>query len=154
MLTITPVQTRTIREATADDLPRVVEMGRDFLQASTYRTLYAENTTQMGLLAMRLILDPQSAILLAMHDDRAVGMIGLIAYRHFISDEPIAGEVFYWVDEGSRGAGVRLLRAAERWAREHGALAIQMIAPDDRAERLYTALGYQPVERTFQRSLL
>lgn len=153
MMTITPVQTRTIREATAADLPRILEMGRDFLRASLYRDFFAENPDQMTTLAMRLMREPMSAILLALHDDRPVGMLGLVCYRHFISDEPIAGEVFYWVDAAARGIGVRLLRAAERWAHDHGATAMQMIAPDPRAEQLYSALGYRPVERTFQRSL-
>ena len=65
----------------------------------------------------------------------------------------MAGEVVYWVDEDARGAGVRLLKAAEAWGRAHGAAFMQMISPNPRVDTFYERMGYAPVERTFQRAL-
>ncbi len=142
-----------VRVATADDLPRIVSMGQHFLRSSRYAELFDENPAQMRALALRLIDGPANALLVLERGDLLMGMIGLVAYDHFISGTRIAGEVFYWVEPEARGSGLRLLRAAEPWAREQGARSLQMISPDDRTDRLYQRLGYLPVERTFQRSV-
>ncbi|KKL26893.1 hypothetical protein LCGC14_2390670, partial [marine sediment metagenome] len=39
-----------IREATPDDIPRLVEMGRRFVSESSYKEVISENPEQMGLL--------------------------------------------------------------------------------------------------------
>jgi GNAT superfamily N-acetyltransferase len=143
----------TIRPGTAEDLPAIVAMGRDFLAASPYAPHFAENQVQMQALATQLIAADTAAILVAEQDGAIVGMLGIIASPHFISGEMTAGEVFWWVDPAHRGGGVRLLRAAEAWAQARGAVAMQMIAPNDRVGEFYERVGYQPIERTFIRRL-
>jgi GNAT superfamily N-acetyltransferase len=143
----------TIRPAVLEDVPALVEMGMQFLRSSGYGYLYAENEPQMEALARHLIEGPSSDFLVVECGSGLVGMIGLTAQPHFISGRLIAGEVVYWVEEGARGAGVRLLKAAEQWARDHGAEWMQMVSPTPRVDAFYTRLGYVPVERTFQKAL-
>ncbi len=145
-----------IRPAVLEDVPRLVELGCAFLRTSPYRLTFAENPEQMAALATLLITGASSVVLVAAHADDLLGMIGLTAVPHFLSGEMMAGEVFFFIDEGARGSlGVRLLRAAERWALGRGAVAMQMIAPvhSPRVEAFYTALAYEPIERTFLRGL-
>lgn len=143
----------TIRPAVTEDVPRIVEMGLTFLRESSYRSIFLENAQQVATLAERLIGSENGDVLLIERGDSIVGMIGLLAFEHFISGQRAASEVVYWVDPSSRGCGVRLLRAAEAWAKAHGALMMQMISPSERVDTLYERLGYVPVERIFQRAL-
>lgn len=143
----------TIRPAVIADVPRIVEMGLTFLRESSYRSVFLENAQQVAALAERLIGSENGDVLLVQDRETIVGMIGMIAFEHFISGQRTASEVVYWVDASSRGCGVRLLRAAEAWAKAHGATLMQMISPTERVDTLYARLGYAPVERIFQRSL-
>ena len=144
----------TTRLATLADVARIVEMGRRFLGDSSYAHVYLENVEQLSALAFRVINSADGDVLLALDaTDHIVGMIAMIAFDHFISGQRAAGEVVYWVEPDARGCGVRLLKAAESWAKAHGAVQMQMVSPTERVDRLYERLGYQPVERIFQRAL-
>lgn len=142
-----------IRPATEADVPDIVAMGLAFLRESSYHATFAENAEQMAATARRLIASADGDLLLLERRGIVLGMLGLIAYDHFISAQRVAGEVVFWVDATARGNGVALLRAAERWAVAHGAVSMQMISPSARVDALYQRLGYAPIERTFQRAL-
>ncbi len=142
----------SVRQATLLDVPRIVEMGTEFLRESDYRLTYLENPAQIDTLA-RHVISGSGVVFLLEKADRVVGMIALIAYDHFISGQRVVGEVVYWVESSARGLGLRLLRAAEAWAKAQGAVFIQMISPSQRTDALYARCGYQPIERTFQRAL-
>jgi GNAT superfamily N-acetyltransferase len=142
-----------IREAIIDDIPALVAMGLSFIRGSNYRHFVAENPRQLSALAAQMIANPDAVILLAERDGVALGMIGVIAYDHFVSGTRIAGEIMFWTDPAARGLGLRLLRAAEAWATGRGAEAMHMISPDPRVDTLYERMGYRAVERTFQRNL-
>ncbi len=143
----------SVRAATLLDVPRIVEMGAEFLRDSDYRATYIENPQQVDALARHIITSEHGVVFLVERASRVVGMIALIAYDHFISGQRVVGEVVYWVEAASRGLGLRLLRQAEAWAKAEHAVTIQMISPSPRVDALYTRLGYAPVERTFQRAL-
>jgi GNAT superfamily N-acetyltransferase len=142
-----------IRLATLSDVDAIVAMGLAFLRQSDYRTHIAENPDQMRVLAHHLLNSPDGAFFVADHDGRLVGVLGIIAYAHHMSGERTAGELVWWVDPAKRGIGLRLLKAAEQWAKDQGAVTLQMIAPTEDVERLYTRLGFSPVERTYQRRI-
>ena len=160
-LALAPCNTTTritcIRSARETDLDRIVEMGRRFLASTSYRDVIADNPSQMARLATGLLDHAQGTILVAERVTspdplpQVVGMIGLFAFEHPIAGERIAGELFWWVEPAHRGIGLRLLRAAEQWAHDHGATALQMIAPTPDVERLYERLGYARVEVHYQR---
>lgn len=146
-MTIRPV----IRPATLADVPRLVAMGRQQI-AATYGGAVANEAAALEALATQLVTTPTAACFVADQDGTVVGMIGLVGYAHHLSGVPTAGEVMWWVDPAARGAGLALLRRAERWAAETGARVIQMVAPATHARvgRLYERRGYQAVETTYQ----
>ena len=138
-----------IRQATVEDIPRMVEMGRKFRQESTYSAYLADNPAKMAELGERLLA--VDGILVSEHDGVITAMLGYVIHDHFISGEKFAGEVFWWAER--RGDGLDLLREMERRARAAGAKYIQMIAPTKRVERIYTILKFAFVESTYQRAL-
>lgn len=142
-----------IREATRADVPRLVEMGQRFLQSTPYRHVLDDNPSAMEAMASLLVTSPDGVVLVA-DADGLTGMIGLLICAHHISAERMANEVFWWVEPETRGTfGLRLLRAAEMWARGHGAVRMQMVAPDTSVGKIYERFGYAPVEIAYQRRL-
>jgi GNAT superfamily N-acetyltransferase len=142
-----------IRDAAHDDLDAIVAMGRRFLAETDYRDRISENPAQMRVIAERLIDVDEGALLVSDRDGALTGMIGLFVFRHPISDEVFATELFWWVEPEHRGQGIRLLRRAEAWAADKGAKALQMIAPTPQVARVYAALGYAHIEDSYQREL-
>ena len=142
------------RPATLMDVEGIVGMGRRFMAQTVYRGKLADNPAQLRALATHLIESVDGDVIVAEDDSGLVGMIAVLAYTHHMSGERIAGEVAWWVEPTRRGIGIRLLKDAERWAREKGATHLQMIAPSNDVEALYERLGYEPVERTYQRRLM
>jgi hypothetical protein len=145
-----------IRAATLADVPRLVAMGRAFLATPPYAGLFADDPEQLAATVTALITGALSTVLVVERGDSVVGMIGLLATPHFLTRQILAGEVMWWIEPAARGsAGVRLLKAGERWAAERGAVAIQLIHPitAPRVGQLYTALGYVPLEQSYIRRL-
>lgn len=140
-----------IRTATREDIPRIVEMGLRFHRESTYRNHLSSNPEQIGLLAEKVMT---SGICLVSEQNGVVcGMIGVVLFPHFISGELIAGEVAWWVEPEHRGSGLKLMREAERRAREAGATKMQMIAPNAHVAAVYERLSYEFVESAYQKTL-
>jgi GNAT superfamily N-acetyltransferase len=128
-------------------------MGERFLTQTVYRGRVTVNPSQMASLVEMLIEAEAGAIFVSERDGEVVGMIGLLAFVHPIAGEPTVSELFWWVEPTQRGCGVRLLKRAEQWARDKGALKLFMIAPTADVGQLYERLGYESLETTYQRAL-
>lgn len=142
----------TIREATTADVDALVAMGERFLGSVYARKIHA-NADALRALSVGLLASPDAVIYVAELAGAVVGMMGLMRYTHPMSGELTASEVMWWVDPERRGSGVRLFRVGEAWATQSGVTVIQMIAPSPEVERFYERVGYEPVERTYQRRL-
>lgn len=145
-----------IREATTDDLARIVAMGRRFRQETVYAQHVEENPGQMEATAMSLLASVTGVIAVAEQDGAIVGMLGAGLFTHPMSGVLFAGELFLWVEPEARGLGglgVRLLKWVEQWARDRGAMTMQMVAPTADVEALYDRMGYDRVEVTYQKGL-
>jgi GNAT superfamily N-acetyltransferase len=142
-----------IREATTADVPRLVAMGTRFLSETVYRGRMTVTPVQMADTVHMLLASPAGTVFVAERDGNLVGMIGLLFYTQTISGEATVAELFWWVEPEHRGNGVRLLKRAEKWAVERGATAMHMVAPTPDVGALYTALGYELIESTYQRTL-
>lgn len=144
-----------IREATLTDVDGLVRMGLQMRASTSYAATVAENPAQMRKSAIDLIT--QLGVVFVAEDHGAlVGMIGLVAFDHFISGVPTVSEAFFWVDPEYRGSvGVRLLKAALAWATDHGAKKLQMIQPmgEARVGALYEALGFARIEVAWELTL-
>lgn len=145
-----------MRPATLADVEAIVAMGERFRSQTAYATTIAHSPESMRTFTTRMVSGDDSLVLVA--DDPTtgalVGMISVLLYTHHLSGVRQAHEVVWWVDPDARGSlGVRLLRDAEQWARDHGAATLDLIAPSPRSEALYDRLGYTPVERLYTRRL-
>jgi RimJ/RimL family protein N-acetyltransferase len=148
MVTSLGAQT-VIRAATAADLATCVEMGVRFGR-EVYAGKVAVDADTILALGVRLL--EQGTILVAEKDRAPIGMLGLIVLPHLFSGQPHCSEVFWWVDPDHRGCGLRLLRAGEAWAWDHGATSFHVSAPDLRVGALYERLGYTKVETAYLRT--
>ena len=144
-----------IRLALHGDIPRAVAMGRRFIAETSYRGGMADNPDRLAETAARLIDGEDSALFVADESDTIIGMIGVYTYTHPYSGERFATELFWWVDPEKRGTGVRLLRAAEAWARTQGVRSLQVVAPrsNERLGAIYERLGYTRLETCYQREI-
>jgi GNAT superfamily N-acetyltransferase len=142
-----------IREATLADLPRLVEMGVRFIAQTAYAELVQADPERMQSIAEGVLEASNGTVFVSEHDGTITGMIGVLVYPHPFSNEPTGFDLFWWVEPEARGHGVRLMRAAEAWAKARGATKMQMVAPSPRVEELYARLGYRPIEVAYQRSL-
>lgn len=146
-------ETSVVREATVEDIDRIVTMGRRFLAETEYREVMAGDPVRMAETVRDLIAGDRGLLLVLDGDEGLRGMIGVFAFEHPISGAVVASELFWWVEPETRGDGLKLLRGAERWARGVGASVLQMIAPNEKVARLYQAFGYVKVETLFQMRL-
>ncbi len=143
-----------IRRATSDDLPRIVEMGSHFIQASRYREIIVESPHNMEQTVQWLLASEDNTIFVAAIDGRVQGMLGLATSNHPLSGQRVAYEMFWWVEPAHRGrVGFRLLSAAEHWARASGCHDLHVVAPTPDVERLYDRLGYTRVEVSYAKRL-
>lgn len=144
-----------IREAIAGDVPALVEAGSRFHASTVYSSLIPYSPDSVEQMGLQLVAGPDSTIWVCEIDSQLVGMLGLAIFDHPITGIRTAGELFWWVDPLHRGSlGVRLLRAAERWATNKGAKILNMIAPTQEVERLYSVLRYTKVEVNYQKVLV
>jgi GNAT superfamily N-acetyltransferase len=145
----------TIREATAQDVPDLVQLGLRFRASTSYADLLAENADQMRQTAERLITQDDGVVFVSEDAGGDVtGMIGCLVFVHHLSGAVTCGEVFLYVIPEARGHGARLIKQAEQWARNHDATTIQMIAPvSTEVGVLYTRLGYRAIEVAWQKPL-
>lgn len=138
-----------IREATEADLDALVQLGKDFNESTPYSGELVVNAEKHRAIGAHLITSRTGALLMAEVSGRAAGMIGVAVFPHVLSDELTMAELFFFVDPKHRGSvGVRLLKAAEKWAVEKGAVMLQMTQPiwAERVGGLYEALGYHQLE--------
>ena len=137
-----------LREATLEDVPRLVELARIFRQSTNYQSIIRENVDALTATAARLVAGPDSTVIVATVKDYVVGMIGLLAFPHHASGDRTVSELFFWVQPEHRGCGKQLLAEAEGWARREGATTIQLLCPYDTPEvgSFYFRAGYAPIE--------
>lgn len=142
-----------IRRAEPRDVPGIVAMGLRFAAESDYGSKLPVVPDVIARTVARVATSDEGLLLVSESEESLTGMIALVLYEHPFSGERFASELVWWVEPEARGVGVRLLRAAEEWARGSGAGRMQMIAPNERVGALYDRLGYSKLETTYQRSL-
>lgn len=145
-----------IRRARSADVPTIVVLGIRFITESPFRGLIIPDPDNLRAIVDALLAHGYVAVA-----ERApfgvVGIFGAQLQVHPMSGEVVATEVVWYVDPAHRrsSAGGRLLAAAERWAREAGAVRVQMIQPagNDRLADHYRRRGYVEVETVWQKNL-
>lgn len=135
-----------IREAVAGDIPRIVEMGREFHALSPWRAVPFDPEA-VAAFAARLI---EGGVIL-ISDTGMLG--GVLSPLYFNPAHAIAVEMFWW----AKGGGGALREAFEAWASERGAWAGQMgVLGNEHAEAMGQMLqrhGYRLVESGYMKEL-
>lgn len=142
-----------IRAATLSDIGQLVALGCQFMVESGYSRHLAVNPVAQGEIAKMLIAAPHGRVLVDERQGRVVGMIGVVATHHPHSGDKVMSELFWYVQPGHRGAGVKLLLKAEQWGQENGIQKSLVVAPNDEVCALYERLGYEKLETQFIKSL-
>lgn len=138
-----------IRDAAYDDIPALVEMGKEFVAMSPHRGMGAFDAQAVERMFAFLIDEPVG--LLLVNGDGFIG--GVLQPVYFCPDKIMAEEHFWWARKGGRD----LLRAFEKKAREMGASFVSMstLINDraDIAQRIVTRMGFEPIERRYLKEL-
>ena len=106
----------------------------------------------------RALLMTGRACLLAIEREGVLdGGLGGILYPDPNDGVTVATEMFWYVRQGHRGQGLRLLRAFEQWSRGQGARRIIMVhlltLQPEELRRLYRRLGYHDAEVHYLKEL-
>lgn len=142
-----------IRDATPDDIPRLIEMGSRFVRETVYASRLVIDPAALTRTFGLLMSSDVGALFVSEKDGTVTGMIGLLVFEHPFTGELAAHELFWWVEPEHRGQGLRLLRHAEQWAREAGAHHVHMVAPTRQVEQVYQRLGYTYLEAAYSKPL-
>jgi GNAT superfamily N-acetyltransferase len=149
------MQKTTIRTARIEDLPRCETFAREFYAASQFlnkldMSRFVSNWTQW-------LESGIGVMFLAEENGEIIGGLGGVKHPEPYSGELIASEFFWFVRQAHRGAGLRLYKAFESWAREQGCSYIRMVhlldSMPEKLNRVYERLGFQPVEVHFQKEI-
>ena len=143
----------SLRLAEAYDYDEVIRMARAFHQASPYSGLSFDEDKCKKLFDGYLQGDKKSLVIILACDETPYGMI--IGHCHELpfSNDRVAMELAWWVDEGSRGKRESLLlfKAYEDWTLRVGAKIMSMAMLDDvtNLSSFYEKQGYRPAERHY-----
>jgi GNAT superfamily N-acetyltransferase len=151
-----------VRAAEVEDLPAIMDMGRQFFDQAWKGIFDWDETSVFDTLAG---LMSRGILLVAVEDATkkgwglyprfvVVGMIGgTLAPMYFDKSTLIAQELFWWVQPGCRGSGLKLFKAFEQEARKRGADVVAMNGVESiRGEtvgRFYEREGFVCTERTY-----
>jgi GNAT superfamily N-acetyltransferase len=143
-----------IREIAIDELGRVEEAALAF-----YASCFLNH---FSLAKFREIwtkfLELEAGVIFAADSDGEItGAIGGLVHPEIYGERIIAEEFFWFIREGFRGEGVRLYRRFEQWARERGAVEIQMVhlfdSMPEKLAKFYLHTGFEPVEMRYRKAL-
>ncbi len=149
----------TIRRAAAVEKDQLVALALQFLSLPPYCDFPLAHGTRETIGALVDLFESmgeKAAIFVAADEAVVVGLFAVIELPHVIAGIPYAEELIWFVEPTARGglAGVRLLEAAEAWARTRGLTTIKMVAPyPSRVGRFYLKRGYRVLETTYVKSL-
>lgn len=139
-----------IRSATADDLPALVAMGRKFHASSTWSAIPFSDERFSAAVVAQIAGDGTYLV-----NDTLTGMIGMVCGPvYFAEDVTVAQETAWWCEDPK--TALKLLAAAEEWARGAGAQYVCMVRLEGVTPRLaayYERRGYRPTEHVYLKGL-
>lgn len=146
-----------VRQATQDDVPRIVEMSAKFYETTSYARWAPFNPDTVHDLAANLA--ENHVMLVAEEGGQLVGMVGLFVAAFMFNGDIIAAyEVVWWVDPEAQGqgAGKALLGAIEPACAARGCRTVQMVhlaSSPPQAAAIYERMDYRHTESSYTKTL-
>jgi GNAT superfamily N-acetyltransferase len=145
-----------VRKAIEADLPQYVKLAQSFHMASPMHGSIDFDAQGYSKFYLASLKNDTVGIWLAEIDGEIVGICGALVYPlYFNPSALVVQELWWWLTPKSRGSGAggKMFKQIEDWAKEHNASALFMIALEDsrakKMENLYIRAGFKPMERTF-----
>lgn len=141
----------TLKLATYEDLPEIVDMVMSFISLSPYKD-FDHPREKVEEVVHSLLRDKNKGIVVMyLVNDKPVGILGGVANEMVFSREIITAELFWWVDPAHRGRkSLALKEAFEYWSKRIGAKYIQMSGLNDpKTARYYERTGYKLTENAY-----
>jgi N-acetylglutamate synthase-like GNAT family acetyltransferase len=145
-----------VRKATETDLPKYIVLAESFHMASPMHGVIDFDASGYAQFFTTSLQNDSVGIWLAEIDDEIVGICGALVYpMYFNPSALVVQELWWWLTPVSRGSGAggKMFKQIEQWAKEKDASALFMIALEDsrakKMENLYVRAGFKPMERTF-----
>ena len=139
-----------IRNATRDDLPALVELGRAMAAESPRYRRLTYSARKVGTLLGNMIDSPDGFVMLAEQGGKIFGVMAAFVSEHWMSEDRMSSDFGLFILPEHRGgtAAMRMARAYIEWARSRGAidisLGISTNVNSDQTARFYRALGLVP----------
>lgn len=138
----------SIRVATTDDLPRILDLGEQLHAESPRWSRIPFSRARAAEMITGLMLSEDGVVFVAEKNGQVIGGIAGVASQHWASEARVAHEVSFFIDKPHRGglAACRLICALEAWARIKGVAWLHAgtstgVDPELTA-RLYERLGF------------
>jgi GNAT superfamily N-acetyltransferase len=138
-----------VKQATPDDFPAILKMGRRFHEFSPWRDRPFSDDATLEML--HRITESDDAVLFT----NGTGILGGVVAPIYFGGGVVAQELFWFADKGGR----ELLDAFEQWADDKGASGVLMISlamdekTDERMGKIYERRGYRLRERNYYKGL-
>ena len=137
-----------IRRATAEDIPRIVAMGRRHHGMMPMTVDYDD--ASMAATVAQVMASASAVCLVSDHGSIA----GVITPQFFAAQAAVATELWWHSFDGS---GLALLDALEAWARERGASELSVATLEAHrpagAARVLSRRGFVPSQRVYAKDL-
>lgn len=143
-----------VRKATMADLPDLVGCVVEF--ASVGYPDEVPDRDHIAQVVSGAIENPSSLVAVLQEDDgRLSGCYMGTAIQNMISGRAVSVEILFWVREGRRGHGAKLLSFAEAWADDMSCLQMFLSCPatSPRAAKYFEAKGYKLTECHYGKAL-
>lgn len=147
-----------IRIGEAGDVLDIVFLGKKFVKESQNTHLGWDQDKAHDMAKMAVERDDFLVVVME-HEEEVVGFLVALVTPCFFSNKLQAVEMAWYVHKDHRGSGeaLKMVDAYELWAREAGAILVNMINLDmlngDKVKRIYEKKGYHLVENTFVKEL-
>lgn len=144
----------TIRAATLDDVPVMVELGRRMHEESSYRTMTysAERVAETA----KLLVEHGFALVAEKNGEVIGGMMGDVITPWYTTERMGTDYALYIAPEHRNGLlALKLVKRFEEWCVSMGATRIRpgVSTGSISAGKIYRALGYQPVGECFMKEM-
>lgn len=152
------MQTETLRLASLDDIPYLMELAKTQYETSGWDLIPVDYEKGRAMFEKFIIEGQKDALVLISHDKgKAVGVLAAYAFVPIFSQAKIAVECLWYLEPEYRGRrGAEMKQAYEYWAKLVGASFCQygvLSTSPDSLEKMYLRDGMKLSEKVYIKKL-